>query len=255
MPPVPRVAFVTGASSGIGRATALLLARQGDRVACVSRTQDALDALVAEIRRGGGEAIALRADVLKQDEIERAVSDCARELGGLDVLVPSAGIIAPGTLEATSLEAFDSMMTINLRSVVHLLKVAIPYLEKRPGCVVALSSVAGFRSFPGVFSYCVSKAALEQAVRCAALDLGPKGIRVNAVAPGVVVTELHRRGGMDEAAYKAFLERSKTTHPLGRVGEAQEVAEAIAFLASDRASWLTGVLLPVDGGRGITCLR
>ena len=101
----------------------------------------------------------------------------------------------------------------------------------------------------------MSKAGLDQLTRCAALELAPKGVRVNAVNPGVVVTEAHVRGGMDPAAYDQFLERSRTTHPLGRVGQPEEIAELIAFLASDRASWITGATYNIDGGRNITCAR
>lgn len=250
-----RVALVTGASSGIGRAAAAALARAGDRVACVARRPERLDELVSEIRGAGGTAVALPADVTRGPEIERIVEACVKELGGLDVLVPAAGVIASGTLEATPLDAFDSMMDLNVRSFVQLARAAIPHLARRPGCIVAVSSVTGTRAFPGVFAYCVSKAALDQAVRCAALELAAKGIRVNAVSPGVVRTELHRSGGMDGPAYAAFLERSKTTHPLGRVGEPQEVADAIEFLASDRAGWITGANLAIDGGRAQTCAR
>ncbi len=104
-------------------------------------------------------------------------------------------------------------------------------------------------------AYCVSKAGVDQLTRCAALELAPKGIRVNAVNPGVVRTEIHRRGGMKEADYAAFLERSKQTHPLGRVGSPWEVAELILFLASDRAGWITGATYSIDGGRAQTCAR
>jgi NAD(P)-dependent dehydrogenase (short-subunit alcohol dehydrogenase family) len=120
---------------------------------------------------------------------------------------------------------------------------------------VNVSSVTGIRAFPGVLAYCASKAAVDQLTRCAALELAPKGVRVNAVDPGVVVSNLHRRGGMGEEKYQTFLEHSKTTHPLGRVGQPEDVADAILFLASDRARWITGVSLSVDGGRHQTCAR
>jgi NAD(P)-dependent dehydrogenase (short-subunit alcohol dehydrogenase family) len=106
-----------------------------------------------------------------------------------------------------------------------------------------------------VLAYCTSKAAVDQLTHCAALELADKGVRVNAVNPGVVVTSLHRTGGMDEEAYARFLEHSKTTHPLGRVGQPEEVAELIAFLASPSAGWITGVSCPIDGGRHQTCFR
>jgi len=135
------------------------------------------------------------------------------------------------------------------------MNLAVPFLAKSHGNIVNLSSVAGLRSFPGVLAYCVSKAAVDQLTRCAALELAPKGIRVNAVNPGVVVTQIHRRGGMSEDDYAAFLEHSKTTHPLGRVGDADEVADLILFLASDRAGWITGATYSIDGGRALTCAR
>jgi NAD(P)-dependent dehydrogenase (short-subunit alcohol dehydrogenase family) len=118
-----------------------------------------------------------------------------------------------------------------------------------------VSSVTGTRSFPGVLAYCVSKAGVDHLTRCAALELAPKGIRVNAVNPGVVVSNLHRRSGMTEENYAAFLERSKETHPLGRAGQADEIADLIVFLASSRAGWITGETVAIDGGRHLTCAR
>jgi NAD(P)-dependent dehydrogenase (short-subunit alcohol dehydrogenase family) len=115
--------------------------------------------------------------------------------------------------------------------------------------------VTGLRAFPGIVSYCASKAAVDQLTHCAALEMASKGVRVNAINPGVVVTMLHRTGGMDEDEYAAFLEHSKTTHPLGRVGRPEEAAELIYFLASEKAGWITGVTLPIDGGRAQTCAR
>ena len=123
------------------------------------------------------------------------------------------------------------------------------------GNIVNVSSVAGTRSFPNVLSYCVSKAALDQLTRCSALELASKGVRVNAVNPGVVVTNLHTRSGMNNEAYAKFLEHSKETHPLGRAGTPDEVAELIYFLASDKAGWITGATYEIDGGRGQTCAR
>ena len=177
------------------------------------------------------------------------------ELGRLDVLVNAAGHISNGSIEDTSLEAWDAMMNVNLRSVFYLMQRAAPHLIKTGGNIVNVSSVTGLRSFPGVLAYCVSKAGVDQLTRCAALELAAKGVRVNAVNPGVVITEIHKRGGMSEEAYENFLDRSKTTHPIGRVGEAAEIAELIFFLASDKASWITGATYSIDGGRALTCAR
>ena len=135
------------------------------------------------------------------------------------------------------------------------MRAAAPRLAERKGSIVNVSSVNGLRSFPGVLAYNVSKAGVDQLTRCAALELAPLGVRVNAVNPGVTVTNLHRRSGMDESKYAAFLERSKETHPLGRPGQPQEVASLILFLASDRAGWMTGETIPIDGGRHLTCAR
>src|SRR5438132_12227475 len=121
------------------------------------------------------------------------------------------------------------MMDINLRAIFYLMQLSAPHLIKTKGNIVSVSSVTGLRSFPGVLAYCVSKAGLDQLTRCAALELAAKGVRVNAVNPGVVVTEIHKRGGMSNADYRAFLEHTKTTHPLGRVGDPREIAELVIF--------------------------
>ena len=131
----------------------------------------------------------------------------------------------------------------------------MPAIIERKGNIVNVSSVTGLRAFPGVLAYCVSKAAVDQMTRCAALELAPKGIRVNAVNPGVVRTNLHRRSGMDDTAYEAFAEHSRSTHPIGRIGTPEEIANLILFLASDRAEWITGVTYSIDGGRAETCAR
>jgi NAD(P)-dependent dehydrogenase (short-subunit alcohol dehydrogenase family) len=202
-----------------------------------------------------GKAFLITADLSDERESQSCLAQAAEVMGGLDVLVNSAGILKSGNLEATSLALWDEMMNINVRSVFHLMKLATPHLEKTGGNIVNVSSVTGLRSFPGVLAYCVSKAAVDQLTRCAALELAPKGIRVNAVNPGVVVSGLHRSGGMTDENYAAFLEHGKTTHPLGRVGQPSEVADLIYFLASDKAAWITGETVSIDGGRALTCAR
>ena len=135
------------------------------------------------------------------------------------------------------------------------MQLAIPHLKQSKGNIVNVSSVTGLRAFPGVVAYNLSKAGVDQLTRTAALELAEFGVRVNAVNPGVIVTELHKSGGMKEEEYKAFLEHSKSTHALGRAGSVEEVAKAIAFLASEDASFTTGASLPVDGGRSQMCPR
>ncbi|MEK6325543.1 MAG: glucose 1-dehydrogenase [Acidobacteriota bacterium] len=246
--------IITGASSGIGRATAERFLGEGARVALVGRREGALED-IASRDANGGNAFIIAADLSDEKQSETCMAQAIERLGGLQVLVNAAGILKAGRIEDTSLELWDEMMNINLRSVFHLMKLAVPQLERSRGNIVNVSSVTGPRSFPGVLAYCVSKAGVDQLTRCSALELAPKGIRVNAVNPGVVVTGLHRSGGMNEEAYALFLEHSKTTHPLGRVGEPEEVADLIYFLASDRASWITGATVSIDGGRALTCAR
>ncbi len=250
-----RVALVTGASSGIGRATALSFAAAGARVALVGRRREALAEVAREITAQGREALVVPADVMVEVEAERAVAETVERFGGLDVLVNAAGIISNGTVETTALAAWDEMMNVNLRAVFYLMQLAVPHLKRRPGNIVNVSSVTGLRAFPGVLAYCVSKAGVDQLTRCAALELAAQGIRVNAVNPGVVRTEIHKRGGMPADNYAAFLEHSRTTHPIGRVGTPAEVADLILFLASDRATWITGATYSIDGGRAQTCAR
>jgi NAD(P)-dependent dehydrogenase (short-subunit alcohol dehydrogenase family) len=250
-----KVAFVTGATSGIGQACAIAFATAGANVACVGRKESALQDVAERIRALGGEALTIQADLSSSADAERAVNETRTAFGGIDVLVNAAGHISSGTIETTSLEAWDEMMNVNVRAPFQLMQKAVPSLIERRGNIVNVSSVTGLRAFPGVLAYCVSKAALDQLTRCASLELAAKGVRVNAVNPGVVVTEIHKRGGMSEEAYTAFLEHSKTTHPLGRTGRPEEIAALVLFLASDEASWVTGATYSIDGGRAQTCAR
>ena len=207
------------------------------------------------VATAGGDCLIVPGDVTAEADAARMVTATLERFGGLDVLVNAAGIIAMGTVESTTLDDWDRMFAVNLRAVFRLTRLALPHLERRPGAVVNVSSVAGTRAFPGILAYCVSKAGLDQLTRCMALELGDRGIRINAINPGVVVTELHRSGGMDEEQYAAFLERGKATHPLGRVGAPEDVAELALFLASGASGWITGGTFPIDGGRHLTCAR
>src|SRR6185369_10359635 len=240
-----KVAFVTGATSGIGQACAMAFAQAGANVVCVGRKEDALSELERSLRETTSGVLTIRADLLHEDEAERAVQRAVAAFGGVDVLVNAAGHISSGTIENTSLKAWDDMMNVNVRASFVLMQKAAPSLIARRGNVVNVSSVTGLRAFPGVLAYCVSKAGLDQLTRCAALELAAQGVRVNAVNPGVTVTNLHRRSGVNEENYAAFLERSKQTHPLGRAGEPEEIADLIAFLASEHAGWITGETISI----------
>jgi len=250
-----KVALVTGASSGIGRASALLFARNGARVLAVGRSEGDLGSLREDARDHSGTIKTHLADVLEYSQIDQLVSETVDQFGQIDVLVNSAGIIKNGSIEDTTLDEWDKMMNINLKSVFYLMQKCIPHLEASKGNIVNVSSVTGTRAFPGVLAYCVSKAGVDQLTRCAALELAKKGIRVNAVNPGVVETNLHKRGGMGLEDYERFLANAANTHPLGRAGHPSEVAELIYFLASEKAGWITGVTYSIDGGRAQTCAR
>jgi len=250
-----KVVLITGATSGIGHAIAVQFAEHAAHIVALGRNQAALQEVETAVKNAGGDGLALAVDVTNRDQAQQAIEETISRFGRLDVLANAAGHISSGSIEETSLEAWDAMMNVNLRAVFQLMQMAIPHLIKTKGNIVNVSSVTGLRSFPGVLAYCVSKAGLDQLTRCAALELASKGVRVNAVNPGVVVTEIHKRGGMSDEAYERFLEHSKTTHPIGRVGDPKEIAELVFFLASEKASWITGATYQIDGGRALTCAR
>jgi NAD(P)-dependent dehydrogenase (short-subunit alcohol dehydrogenase family) len=250
-----KTVVITGATSGIGRSCALAFAEAGARIVCVGRNEQALAELSHQLGATGSEVLTVSSDLSLEGEAKKVADVALQRFDRVDVLVNAAGHISSGTIEDTSLEAWDNMMAINVRAVFNLMQAVVPSLIARKGNVVNISSVTGLRAFPGVLAYCVSKAALDQLTRCSALELAPKGVRVNAVNPGVVVTEIHKRGGMTDEKYAAFLEHSKQTHPLGRVGRPEEIASLVLYLASDEASWITGATYSIDGGRAQTCAR
>lgn len=250
-----KVVLISGASSGIGRASAKLFAERGATVVAVGRNEAELASLQAETTDFDGHVKTRLADVTETTQIDRLITEIGDTCGQIDVLVNSAGIIKSGTVDNTTLDDWDKMLDVNLRSVFYLCQRSLPMLEATRGNIVNVSSVTGTRAFPGVLAYCVSKAGVDQLTRCLALELANRGVRVNAVNPGVVETNLHKRGGMSVEDYAKFIENAAKTHPIGRAGRPDEIAELIYFLASDKAGWITGVTYAIDGGRAETCAR
>ncbi|KAK7089320.1 3-oxoacyl-[acyl-carrier-protein] reductase FabG-like isoform X1 [Littorina saxatilis] len=258
-----KVALITGASSGIGAATAVLFSKLGASVALTGRKSENLQqvgsqceqAVGKKVQAGNCKPLLLVGDLSKEEDTKLVLDETIKQYGKLNILVNCAGVIEFGSIENTSLEQYDRVFNINVRSIYHLTMLAVPHLVETKGSIVNVSSVNGIRSFPGVLAYNMSKSAIDQFTRCVALELAPKQVRVNSVNPGVVVTELQKRGGLTDAAYAKFLERSKETHALGRPGQPEEVARAIAFMASDDSSFVTGASIPVDGGRHAMCPR
>ncbi|KAJ7993644.1 hypothetical protein DPEC_G00256790 [Dallia pectoralis] len=251
-----KVTLITGASSGIGAGTSILFAKLGALLALNGRDMDNLTKVSKQcMDLGAEEPLLVPGDLTNEATVRTTVEQTIAHFGRLDVLINSAGILAMGSIETGDLAQYDKVMDVNVRSVYHLTHLCVPHLIKTKGSIVNVSSVNGQRSFPGVLAYCMSKSAIDQFTRCVALELAPKQVRVNSVCPGVIITDVHRRAGLDEDQYAQFLEKCKQTHALGRPGQVEEVAQAIAFLASDSSSFITGVNLPVDGGRHAMCPR
>jgi len=247
-----KTALITGATSGIGLSTLKKFIKENYFVIAIGRNETRLNELKETY---SNQIDTFRCDVSKKDDRMNLINYLKSKNYELDALVNSAGILRNGTIENTSLDAWNEMIETNLTSTFHLMSLCIPLLEKRKGSIVNVSSVTGLRSFPNILAYCVSKAGVDHLTRCSALELAPKGIRVNAVNPGVVVTNCHLNSGMDKETYNKFLEHSKTTHPIGRVGNPDEIADLIFFLASEQSSWITGETIAIDGGRHLTCAR
>lgn len=249
-----KVAIVSGASSGIGAATAVLFSREGASVVLVGRNQENLRKVAADCGSVDRHLVIV-ADFRDPAQVTEVVEKTIAKYQRLDVLVNNAGAGRYGTIQEFTMDDFDWIMNLNVRSAVQLTQLALPHLIKSKGNVVNVSSVAGLNAYAGVNTYCMSKAALDQFTKCTALEVGPLGVRVNSVNPAVIVTEFHRTLGMDEQRYAEYLAGCGASYPLRRVGMATEVADAILYLARDSSSFLTGVLLPVSGGKHIDFSR
>ena len=252
-----KVALVTGAGSGIGKATALLLARGGARVAVISRTADEIEATRAEIVAAGGEAIAVTADIADMDDMRAAVDKIIARWGRLDIVVANAGVNGVwAPIDDLQPDEWDKTMAVNLGGTYRTLHLSVPHLKKAGGAIIIVSSINGTRTFTsaGASAYSATKAAQVAMAQQLAVELGPHGIRVNAVCPGAIDTEIDDNTDKRNVAAAAIpVEFPEGDIPLtgGEPGSSDDVAAAIAFLASDAARHITGVPLYIDGGQSL----
>jgi NAD(P)-dependent dehydrogenase (short-subunit alcohol dehydrogenase family) len=241
-----QVVLVTGASRGIGRATALAFARDGATVAINYRTDaEGAAETLAQIAAAGGQGVPAQADISQPAALERLVTHLEQEVGPIEVLVNNAGAVDRQPFLEVSLETLDAVFATNVRGVFYLSQlVARRMAERRRGAIIHVSSILAQQTIPDRTAYAASKGAVESLTRAMALDLAPHGIRVNAVAPGLIRTEMLLTAVPDPA----FQEELQRFIPFGRFGHPDEMADAIVFLASPAARYITGVLLPVDAG-------
>jgi NAD(P)-dependent dehydrogenase (short-subunit alcohol dehydrogenase family) len=251
-----RAALITGAGSGIGKRTAILMAAEGARVGVLSRTADEIEETAEEVRAAGGEAMPILADVSSAEQMRAAADEVARAFGGIDIVFANAGVNGVwAPIEELKPEEWDRTIAINLRGTFLTLKYTVPHLKKRGGSIVVNSSINGTRVFSnsGATAYAASKAAQVAMVKMLALELAPHGIRVNVVCPGAIETQIEenteRRGAEGLGVPVQF---PKGWHPLGgQPGNADEVARVVLFLASEEASRVTGTEVWIDGGESL----
>jgi NAD(P)-dependent dehydrogenase (short-subunit alcohol dehydrogenase family) len=244
-----KIALITGATSGIGKATALLFAKQGAKVAITGRNQERGNAVIEEIKKNGGNAIFIRADVSVSADCQRAVEQTLQAYGRLDILFNNAGVFYPQTTLECSEREWDEQIDVNLKGVFLMSKFALPtMIAQKQGVIVHNSSGWGLVGGDHAVAYCASKGGVVLMTKAMAIDHGRQGIRVNCICPGDVDTPMlpgdaKMRGQEWDKYLTACGER-----PLGRIGRVEEIARAVLFLASDDSSFMTGASLVVDGG-------
>ena len=248
-----KVALITGGSSGIGQAAAVALAKKGVKSVITGRSASGLEETAAQVKAAGGETSALEADLMDADAIEPLVADAVSAFGRLDYVVNNAGFQGEvNPLADQRLESYEVVFAINVRAPFLVMKYAIPHLlAQGGGAIVNISSGGGLVGVPGASVYCASKHAVMGLTKVAAIDYAKQGVRVNAVNPGGVDTPMLRKffdSIPDEGERTAAREAFDATHPIGRIATAEEVADAVVFLCSDKASNIVGIALSVDGG-------
>lgn len=241
-----KVVLVTGASSGIGAATAIAFSKLGANLAITGRNLENLQKTATNCP--GQQPLIIQADLSKENDVEKIIKETINHFGKLDVLINNAGIFELGTIMNANLGQFDRIFNTNLRSVFQLTALAVPHLIKTKGNIVNVSSLAGLVSFDIMLVYGMSKAALNHFTKSVAVELAPKGVRVNCVVPGLIKTDILNRLGFPKEIVSEMEQKGAEVCPTGRSGESEEVADLITYLASDRSGFITGVNVPIDGG-------
>ncbi len=241
-----KIAIVTGAGSGIGRACALAMAREGARVALVGRRRERLNETAREI---GEAAFVIAADVSQKDETARVVEQTVAHFGALNVLLNNAGVLHIGTAEQITEEQWDETFNVNVRGLWLLSRAVLPHMRNAGGgSIVNMASVLGINGARNRASYAASKGAVVLLTKCMAIDHGHENIRVNAICPSFVETDL-TAGVIRQAPDPGSVRRERIgVHPIGRLGQPEDIAGLAVYLASDESSWVTGTAFPVDGG-------